>query len=41
MMHTTVENLLTGEHNPLSMSEFQNWLTYYKLKELREKQGNH
>jgi hypothetical protein len=36
-LHRTVEELLTGEKHPLSMAEYQNWSTYYKVKEYLSK----
>jgi hypothetical protein len=31
-MHRTVEELMTGERRPISISEFYMWSTYFKVK---------
>jgi hypothetical protein len=36
----TVQELLTGEKGPLSLSEFFMWHTYFKVKSLYQKQAN-
>jgi hypothetical protein len=40
-MQCTVEELLTGEKRPISMAEYQNWNTFYKVRAVLEKQGQH
>jgi hypothetical protein len=34
----TVEELIAGEHRPLTLQEFFMWSTYYKIKKLYQDQ---